>query len=1079
MALGIAKLFGSISYSASFDYENLKCEEIVVDDSTFTMVSYSGFDNWMDPGHVSLPAKQVFFSVPYNATDFSVTYSSEHVKAIGLTSPIYKTSLLTMNGDSLENIEREYKIDKHVVISTVGFAYGCNKFVGLTIFPIIQTENKSSVSFVSNLNISLDWVIKDLDEITDCRPIASIKNDGADRTRKMVENPECVDLNAYYEPVANVTDREDWEYIIICPKKLEKSLERLAAWRRAKGYGSRVFTIVQVLGLPYVQGGDGFDPTPDDASKLRAFLQGAYKNYGTQHVLLAGKYPNMPIKYIVGNPTDVYFSNLTTSWYMTPPGPIGGYKHHNYKSEINVGRIPFTTEQEVNNYIDKLIAYEYNPGNGNRQYLSTALMTRQNKGLMNWGSSHYYTNDSISEFTSLFRYGLDDNASVDPGPTGAEIINKINTNKYGVLNFIGHGSPEGITVSVIDHGSWQENYGVCGSDKDNYELIVENGNGIDLLTNYDYPSWAYSSACTTMPFDIYGKYTTEKYKYNFGESYIMSKGGGIAFFGNTRNSNCSQGERMMQKFFMNLKNAYSNSDFICGITAGEQMAICRTLTLSSDYYLKLMHNLLGDPLANLYYTDMNKLDCAVNNDGSVRIFGHKGEEPLYLCVTPLSDATYAYKRLFDITEWNNFVVDENKVCLVYGPYCLPVMLPAVFRNFSFEGNISRYIITGDLKCGVPTSDNIEENQVAFETGSDVTIESLGDVVIGNAIKFWPSSNLTIIAKGDVTLYDEIYISEGCHVKITADNVYYDRHSVYLEKDATLEIIERNAPQERYRARSVAEPEPRMVVEGRTWWYHAHASVSTQEQYDVVEIGLQIGGEIEKDGVKWHEINVVGDGITKKFGQDPVYTDDKYCISYIREDGDDVYVLIDSEALAHHPALENMVTDYTQWMFRVDNPFLMYHFGKVGDEFTTAFFDGKILSVSTIESVGHEFKSYEVDSSDNEVGLHRYVQIEGIGAFSDESLYGELFFAPFTPAKAGFGLEPPVLRYVTDGQGEIIYEAEGGLKLWEMLGVDNINADSTPGNCRWYNLQGVEISQPTAPGIYIRVSGDKAVKLTVD
>lgn len=78
-----------------------------------------------------------------------------------------------------------------------------------------------------------------------------------------------------------------------------------------------------------------------------------------------------------------------------------------------------------------------------------------------------------------------------------------------------------------------------------------------------------------------------------------------------------------------------------------------------------------------------------------------------------------------------------------------------------------------------------------------------------------------------------------------------------------------------------------------------------------------------------------------------------------------------------------------------------------------------------------------------------------------------------------GYDPPELTYVTEGEdNHVIFEAAGGEKLWEMAGVESVVADPQAGAVRWFNLQGVAISSPDAPGLYIRRTGSKSEKVLV-
>ena len=104
----------------------------------------------------------------------------------------------------------------------------------------------------------------------------------------------------------------------------------------------------------------------------------------------------------------------------------------------------------------------------------------------------------------------------------------------------------------------------------------------------------------------------------------------------------------------------------------------------------------------------------------------------------------------------------------------------------------------------------------------------------------------------------------------------------------------------------------------------------------------------------------------------------------------------------------------------------------------------------------------------------YEYVEGIG-------HPEFFM--LMPFGGGYsdtiGFQNPELAYVTEGEdNHVIFEAAGGEKLWEMAGVESVVADPQTGAVQWFNMQGVAISQPDAPGLYIRRIASKSEKVLI-
>lgn len=133
-------------------------------------------------------------------------------------------------------------------------------------------------------------------------------------------------------------------------------------------------------------------------------------------------------------------------------------------------------------------------------------------------------------------------------------------------------------------------------------------------------------------------------------------------------------------------------------------------------------------------------------------------------------------------------------------------------------------------------------------------------------------------------------------------------------------------------------QPKMVVKDRTWWYNIEkldgtkCDLLTSDWHS--EFGIRIGEEVEIDGVKWHEINVVkrGDG-EYHFGQ-IIQDENPICISYIREEDENVYVLLDDDLLAAYPQIHKVMR-HSRWAKYVSSEpkeILVYHFGKEGDKF---------------------------------------------------------------------------------------------------------------------------------------------------
>lgn len=73
-------------------------------------------------------------------------------------------------------------------------------------------------------------------------------------------------------------------------------------------------------------------------------------------------------------------------------------------------------------------------------------------------------------------------------------------------------------------------------------------------------------------------------------------------------------------------------------------------------------------------------------------------------------------------------------------------------------------------------------------------------------------------------------------------------------------------------------------------------------------------------------------------------------------------------------------------------------------------------------------------------------------------------------------------YAKNGRYTLVVDwAKRQLRVETATAVNDIDIDTdaaVPVDAIWFNLQGQPIDAPTAPGIYIRVTGNRAVKIRI-
>ena len=289
----------------------------------------------------------------------------------------------------------------------------------------------------------------------------------------------------------------------------------------------------------------------------------------------------------------------------------------------------------------------------------------------------------------------------------------------------------------------------------------------------------------------------------------------------------------------------------------------------------------------------------------------------------------------------------------------------------------------------------------------------------------------------------------------------------------------------------------MVVEGRTWWQEVEGRTGhfLNKPYVKHELGLTIGSEVMIDGVKWNKVYMSTVRNLEKVKDGILLNEDEGLLAYIREQDRKVYCkLLDSNEYTGR--VQNIFGEapvglvfpmYLTTAESRDDVMLIYDFNRTDVMLGTldtewpyyGYEQCKYVSDCEIQNSGRTYRSHKyfhvVDQSayDDEV----VECVEGIGMTKSVWLGHNIFFLPLADPEFT-GLQPMLLRYVTDKDNNIIFEQEGGTKLWtEVSGVGNVSADRmAEGETLWYNLQGVRVDCPTVPGVYIEKSGNSTKKV---
>lgn len=727
------KAFGeSVTKTAHFSYSELSYDTILGEDGlTYCTLAYPTTDNDCDdPGSPSLPVKYIIFLLPYTADDISLSTQCSNVTSHFVGNrifPIQEPRATTIEEIDYKFITCESSIYESAlpypsvqarIVEKSCVGHG-DRYIVVAVYPVTYYPANNRFDFAEDIELTLSY------------------NHSAKRVQALASGTRTADIGIPF-----------YEYCVITSRELEPAFTRLVAWKREKGLNAGVVCKEDILNNTYILG-DTVSNIYDDAGKIRQYLQYAYDSGTTKYVLFGGNYQVLPIRYGAGFeksnisnvtindmiPSDFYFRELNSNWNTDGDQYWGEPSDSmDYGSELYVGRLLCTKSQEIHNYTEKLLRYELNPGNGDFSYLKKALYTQvddmQRDSAQNIIAAqlhNIFPKDTIfSELPSFDDWH-------PTSPCGNEIIAKMNEN-YGYLSWGGHGGPYNITVRA--DGVNAGHYYVILSVQTNLPFAVpESANGLDILTNKDYPMFAYSISCSITPFDIYNDHSAHP---NMGQSFTLGKDyGGPLLVGNTRegwNGESHDLQMKFNEFMMNnsMAGAAQNYAYLHKMSCYSKLALCQSSNIIGCPNIRIWTDIPTLFTAELSY---NTNSCVLSANNSITD-AEIGIRDITL-VDEVTDTIY-----FNPSQGAKTLTNvENCLITLSGKNCLPQIMPLTIQNATLQG--THYAIAKDVTCGKDVRDGTQGN-VIFDNNSDYTFETKGTFKLTKGVKIKQGAQLKVI-----------------------------------------------------------------------------------------------------------------------------------------------------------------------------------------------------------------------------------------------------------------------------------------------------------------------------------------------
>ena len=419
-------------------------------------------------------------------------------------------------------------------------------------------------------------------------------------------------------------------YLIITSLELSEPMQRLAWYKNSLGLRTEVQFIGEILSS---QSGR------DEAEQLRNYLAQFYADGGA-FVLLAGDAAVLPIRYAYPSAVDeipdlsqqqvcdLYFADLTGEWDLDNDNVWGERTHDqaDLTPELMVGRLPFNTIEQFDDYVDKLIAYETMPGGDDREYLGRAFFFSSDQ-MRDYPGGGQHARIALAYPDHL---GIDTIAGVelahgdDPDPHNIipRDLEDVLSDGYGIVNIIAHGN--GSLFEVRTSG-----YNTSPKARFTTDTTYNDNGVISNLTPNGKTSFYYSLACDNGAFD----YDYTGYSPNLVVTALAQpKAGAVGFVANSRWGWVGS-SHLLQKAFFDSMFAHPGRPAVAAMYDSKlRYYYVRDVVYGQNFY--------GDPTLVVYDDIPGVLNIDVITDaGNFEIDVTSNGQPVAGCLVTLSDSS--------------------------------------------------------------------------------------------------------------------------------------------------------------------------------------------------------------------------------------------------------------------------------------------------------------------------------------------------------------------------------------------------------------------------------------------------------
>lgn len=380
----------------------------VTEEGNYCVVALKGLKNHGEAGAPVLPFRTVNVLIPRgrDISDINVVTGGEVVldgkflvapgqRPIPTSSDVIPE---TLPDPEIYNSTNAYPESVYMYVSLQNFrGY---RILILNLNPVKYIPKTGKISYFETITLTIEThPVKEYNSNSIFRGLS----EDEERVKEMVDNPWTAST---YTHAGKTKSLVSYDYVVITSQSLNTTLfQPLIDSKIGKGLTATTVTVEDIVADPayWVNGtwGDNNPANPfykaaitnytmfnDTQAKIRNFIRKAYKNWGTEYVLLGGDadaggvgiggehdpapiIPHRGFYGVVNNdfpnhmdpdfdiPSDLYYGALNGTWNDDEDDKWGESGEDDLYAEVYVGRAPVDSNGEVNNFITKTLAYEH------------------------------------------------------------------------------------------------------------------------------------------------------------------------------------------------------------------------------------------------------------------------------------------------------------------------------------------------------------------------------------------------------------------------------------------------------------------------------------------------------------------------------------------------------------------------------------------------------------------------------------------------------------------------------------------------------------------------------------------------